>query len=493
MGTDRTRTALLTAVVLAALALGGALLALAPGATRLPAGGRAVPVLVVVIGWAFAAVGVLAWHRRPANRTGALLVAFGGTVLLSGLVISDAALPYLVSAIADPLAIAVFLHLLLAFPSGRVGARGPRLVVATAYAVALGTELLVVLFDADLGDPDCRGCPRNLLLVTDVESLAGAAQAVQRAGGLVLVVLGIALTLRRRRAAGAAGRRGLDPLLAAGAAVLALGTLSAVAQDAGASEDVQQAAQLVFIAAFALLPVAFLRGLMRTQFFRVAELAVENVRLEDALRAQVVALRESRARIVETGDRERRRLGRDLHDGAQQRLVSVLIELQLAEQRWDDPGAARERVGRALADARAAVGELRELAGGIHPAVLSQRGLDAALESLAARAAIPVELDVALPERLPAGVETAAYFVVAEALTNVAKHAGATHARVTVRRAPPDGAVVEIADDGAGGAAFGGGTGLRGLEDRVGALDGTLELESPAGGGTLVRACFPLG
>ena len=128
---------------------------------------------------------------------------------------------------------------------------------------------------------------------------------------------------------------------------------------------------------------------------------MENVRLEDELRAQVVALRESRARIVEAGDRERRRLGRDLHDGAQQRLVSVLIELQLAEQRWDDPDAARERVGRALADARAAVGELRELAAGIHPAVLSQRGLDAALESLAARAAMPVELDVALPERLP--------------------------------------------------------------------------------------------
>jgi signal transduction histidine kinase len=195
---------------------------------------------------------------------------------------------------------------------------------------------------------------------------------------------------------------------------------------------------------------------------------------------------------VEAGDAERRRLGRDLHDGAQQRLISLLLDLQLARERWyAEPGAARDLVEQALESAREAVGELRELAAGIHPAVLSQRGLDAALETLATRSPVPVELDIVLTGRLPSAVETAAYFVVAEALTNVAKHAGATHARVAVRR--EDGAaVVEIADDGAGGAALGGGSGLLGLSDRVGALDGTLALDSPPGGGTVLPARFPL-
>ena len=586
MGTDRTRTALLGTVLLAALALGVALLLLTPGADRPLAGGRAVPVLIVAIGWAFVAVGWSAWRRRPDIRTGALLTVFGFTVLLSGLVIADAPLPYLVSAIADPLAIAVFIHLLLAFPSGRVEDRASRLVVAAGYATALGTQLVIVLFDPGLGDDGCAGCPSNPLLLADADGVTALAQAVQQVAGLILIVVTIGLTLHRRRASGAAGRRGLDPLLAAGAAVLALGTVSAIAQDAGASARAQQVAQLVFIAAFAALPAAFLLGLVRTRFFRAATvsglleqltaargdggldgalasalgdpsaavgywlpeesayvgrhgrpfplpdggdgtvatellhrgrrvgvlvhaaalaedpalltaaagaaaLAVENDRLEVELRARLEALRESRARIVEAGDRERRRLGRDLHDGAQQRLVSLLIGLQLAEQRWqDEPDAARELVARALTDARSAVEELRELAAGIHPAVLSQRGLDAALESLAARAPFPVELDVTLAERLPAAVETAAYFVVSEALANVAKHAHATHARVHVRR-EPSGTVVEIADDGGGGANLGGGSGLRGLADRVGALDGTLSLQSPAGGGTLVRACFP--
>ena len=117
------------------------------------------PVLAVVIGWAFVGVGCVAWQRRPDNRTGALLAAFGVAVLLSGFSIADAELPYLVSTIADPLAVAIFLHLLLAFPSGRVEDGASRLVAAAAYAIALGTQLVIVLFDADLKDPDCAGCP----------------------------------------------------------------------------------------------------------------------------------------------------------------------------------------------------------------------------------------------------------------------------------------------------------------------------------------------
>jgi signal transduction histidine kinase len=589
MGADRTRIAVLSALSLAALGLGAALLALTPGATSLPAGGRAVPVFVVIIGWGFVGVGCAAWRRRPDNRTGALLVAFGFTVLVSGFVIADTALAYLASRIADPLAIAVFIHLLLAFPAGRVDGRPARSVVAAAYAVALLTELATVLFDPDLGGPGCATCPDNRLLVADRDGIADIASALQSLAGLALIVAAIVLTLRRRRTTGAAGRRGLDPLLAAGAAVLALGALSATLQNAGAGERMQQIAQLLFIAAFALLPAAFLLGMVRTQFFRAATLgglldrltaaqanggldgalvaalddpsaavvywladrgayvgrdgrpvalpagdngvvatelrhrgrrvgallhaatlaedpalmsaaagaaalAVENDRLEVELRAQVEALRDSRARIVATGDNERRRLGRDLHDGAQQRLVSLLIGLQLAEQRWsDEPEAARELVAGALGDARAAVDELRDLAAGIHPAILSQRGLDAAVETLAARAPVPVELHVDLAGRLPVAVETAAYFVISEALANVAKHARATHARVSIWRQPSGVTVVEIADDGCGGAGTGAGagTGLTGLADRVGALDGTLALQSPPGGGSLVRACFP--
>jgi len=225
---------------------------------------------------------------------------------------------------------------------------------------------------------------------------------------------------------------------------------------------------------------------------RSAALALENARLEAQLRARLAALRASRARIVEAGDAERRRLGRDLHDGAQQRLVALMLELQLARESWErDAGLARGLVDQAFDNARAAVDELRDLAAGIHPAVLAQRGLDAAIESLANRSPVPVELGDPLDERLPLPVETAAYYVVAEALTNVAKYAGATHARVDVQRRNGS-AVVEIRDDGGGGADPASGSGLRGLSDRVGALDGRLEVESAPGAGTLVRAVIPV-
>jgi len=194
-----------------------------------------------------------------------------------------------------------------------------------------------------------------------------------------------------------------------------------------------------------------------------AALALENARLEVELRARLEALRASRTRLVEAGDAERRRLGRDLHDGAQQRLVALMIELQLARERLPgDPAGALELVDAAFANAQSAVEELRDLASGIHPAVLSQRGLDAALESLASRSPVPVELGGRLDERLPSAVETAAYFVVAEALTNVAKYAGATYAGVEVRREHAC-AVIEVRDHGVGGADAAGGSGLRGL------------------------------
>ncbi len=199
----------------------------------------------------------------------------------------------------------------------------------------------------------------------------------------------------------------------------------------------------------------------------------------------------SRARILKAGDEERRRLGRDLHDGAQQQLVSAVISLQLAQKRWSDHGRARQLVDDALEHAQAAIGDLRELAAGIHPSVLTDRGLHAALETLGSRAPVPVELVTQLPERLPMSVETTAYFLVAEALTNVGKYARASRASVTVRVAG-DELDIEVLDDGVGGANPAAGSGLRGLADRVAALQGTLDVASPPGRGTRIHARIAL-
>ncbi len=201
----------------------------------------------------------------------------------------------------------------------------------------------------------------------------------------------------------------------------------------------------------------------------------------------------SRARIVQAADEERRRLERNLHDGAQQRLVALSLELRLAERKLaaGDPMAG-ELLQRASEELAGALEELRELARGIHPAVLSDKGLVPALEMLAGRATVPVELSATLDGRLPAPVEAAAYYLVAEALTNAAKHADASCVNVCVTRAN-GGAVVEVADDGVGGADVRGGSGLRGLRDRVEALGGELAVESPAGDGTTLTARLPCG
>ena len=218
-----------------------------------------------------------------------------------------------------------------------------------------------------------------------------------------------------------------------------------------------------------------------------ARLALENEALRAQVRAQLEQVSQSRARIVAAADEERRRLERDLHDGAQQRLVSLAMALRLIRAQAADPERVESLLTRAETEAHAAVDELRDLARGIHPAVLSDEGLGAALESLADRSTIPVQLATLPPGRLPAAVEAAAYFTCSEAVTNAVKHAGAT--RVRIDAAVRDGALrLEVADDGAGGATLEGGTGLRGLADRVEALGGTLEIDSPAGKGTRLRA-----
>jgi signal transduction histidine kinase len=210
------------------------------------------------------------------------------------------------------------------------------------------------------------------------------------------------------------------------------------------------------------------------------------------LQARVDALQASRDRAVDTAEAERRRIERDLHDGAQQRLVALAMDLGMARAKLEtDPAAGAALVGEAHEEAKRALAELRDLARGIHPAVLADRGLDAAISALAARSPVPVGVEVTTG-RLPGPVESAAYFVVAEALTNAAKHAGAAEIGVRITR-HRDLLVVEVIDDGAGGADPAKGTGLRGLADRVAAVDGRLTVTSPPGGPTVIRAELPCG
>lgn len=225
-----------------------------------------------------------------------------------------------------------------------------------------------------------------------------------------------------------------------------------------------------------------------------ASLAVDNDRLAAELRSRIADLEESRAKVVTGALAERRRLERDLHDGAQQRLVSLSLQLSLARARsQSDPDGTAELLARAGEELALALEELRELARGIHPAVLTDRGLHAAVEALADRSPIPVRVDgFAGAARLPVAIEAAAYFVIAEALTNIAKSAGAEQASVSLTRRAGD-AVVEVADDGCGGATATAGSGLTGLVDRLDALDGRLIISSPHGAGTVIRAEIPCG
>jgi signal transduction histidine kinase len=241
-----------------------------------------------------------------------------------------------------------------------------------------------------------------------------------------------------------------------------------------------------------IYPVATaLLGVLLVARLRARRLTDVNARLQRQVEAQLEEVRASRARIVEAGDRERRRVERDLHDGAQQRLVSLSLELQVARRAIGDRAdpTVRRSLDRAAEEATTALAELRDLALGIHPLVLTEAGLGPAVESLADRTSVDVDIDIGL-ERYPPAVEGAAYFVISEALTNVTKYASATRATVRVTRLA-DQLRIEIDDDGVGGANPRSGSGLRGLADRLAALDGTLSIVSPNGGGTRISALIP--
>jgi signal transduction histidine kinase len=285
--------------------------------------------------------------------------------------------------------------------------------------------------------------------------------------------------------------------MAVGAVTFVLLMTTLVLEQAGVSEVLADRLTIAEFASLACLPLAFFAGLLRSRYVdagdTAAELTQANEQLEAELRAKVAELSASRTRIVRAGDEQRRRIERDLHDGAQQRLMALGINLRLARDRVErDPKEAIDLLDSSMQELNEATKELRELARGIHPAVLTDRGLEAALRGLAGRSPVPVELVGTPPQRLPAPVESAVYFVVAEALTNAARYAAAKSVKVGVWR--DNGQVeVEVSDDGVGGADPESGSGLRGLNDRVSALDGELELDSCDGEGTVVRARIPCG
>jgi signal transduction histidine kinase len=221
-----------------------------------------------------------------------------------------------------------------------------------------------------------------------------------------------------------------------------------------------------------------------------SSLAIDNERLKADLRARLEELRVSRLRIVEAADDARRRIERDLHDGAQQELLALALELRVLRSRVGDTEALPlvDGIAKRL---DVALGELRELARGIHPAILTQSGLSAAVGSLAARATLPVEIEMDVDRRLPAPVEAAAYFLVAEALTNVVRYARASRASVDIEM-DGDELVVSVTDDGVGGVDVAAGSGLRGLQDRLATVDGTMEIHSRPGEGTRLTGRIPV-
>ncbi len=651
-------------------------------------------VLLLFVSMSFVIAGLIGWLRRPSNRTGMLMVAVGYGVLATSLYEANAAVPYTIGTVFGSVFIAIFLHLLLAYPSGRLLSRWGRTLVVAAYATAVLAPLLDAMFAQE---QTCKphACPDNLVLVSHDHTAHTITTALSTTAAVLLFAGAFWLLVGRWRRATPAMRRQLRPVyLAGGLSVVLLAVGFIVTPFSGVGNTIVSVALIV---TFTAVPFLFLAGLLGTTLARsagvgtifsavperaspgevqeglraalrdptaevaywyeegehyvdvdgnrfdlppdtrsrvvtrldyadspvaaivhdpalreepelleaitsAARIALERDKLlvevkaraeryravlqampdlmfrisrdgtyrgfnapnpRDLLSEVVVGrkvhdrlpkrladrfleagqaavdrgtpqmieyeldfsgetrnyearfaasgedeflmivreitdrkrqqeeLEASRARIVAAGDAERRKLERNLHDGAQQRLVSLSLSLRLAQGRIrSNPGGAEELLEASREELTQALEELRELARGIHPAVLTDRGLEAALEALAARAPLPVEIRGASCD-LPAQVEAAAYYVVSEALANVTKYAQASAVEVTVERRNGR-AVVEVADDGIGGADPLRGSGLRGLADRVASLNGKLDVESPPGSGTCVRAEIPL-
>jgi signal transduction histidine kinase len=457
-------------IVLAALAAGAGVVVIVLDSNHQEA--KAVwAVFGPAVGWSFIGTGVYAWHRRPESRTGALMVLLGFAWFMQVLITASSPVLYTIGISIAGLWGSLFLHLGLSFPSGRLATGRDRALVAAGYVIFPLALVPSLLFSGphELG---CDDCPENVLLIRVDPDLAAILRGFGAALYAGLFVLVLIRAVQRWRGTSEFERLQITPVYVSALLTFLLVT----AAQAGAGGAFWWAA---FVTA-GVTPFAFLGGLLRSH---VSHLDAE-------LRESHEELRASRARIVQAGDAARRKIERDLHDGAQSRLVALSLLLRSARRRAEGDAELAELLDRAQEELQTGLAELRELARGIHPAVLTDRGLEPALEALVTRAPVPVTLAVDVEGRLPGPAESAAYFVVSEGLANVAKYSRATQASVTVRRV--DGRVtVEVSDDGVGGADAARGSGLRGLADRLAALDGRLALDSPPGRGTRLRAELP--
>lgn len=523
------------------------------------------------VSWLYALAGCLAWWRRPSNAMGALLVWGGVSVFL--LIAGSSTVPLLAAlgAVSATTTLAVLVHLLHAFPSGRVRTRAARFTVVAAYVVCWPLQVPLYAFD-----PATAGLPVH---IADRPELMQWGRTVQELAGAAVMVSTVVLLARRLHRAKAWQRRVLVPLFGYGMfAALFIPLSSSSLRWLGWDGFQIGIAQLAVLAG---VPVAFSLGVLRGGFARTGELAelatwlsaptqnrqdlssvlaavlgdphlqlvfwvperkryvdlagvwaelpdadaarssiaielmgdligaviydsdligdpelvrtagrlvalgVERERLTAALRATEQSLRRSRERLLETADRERRRIAQDLHDGLQVKLVLLAVEAQQLANQLAAASPVRERATELRRRIDFAAAELRSLVHAVMPSALVERGLGFAAEDLVDRLPVPAELHLGAIGVLPASVSSTAYFVVAEALTNVVRHAAAT--KVVVRLDEMDGTLmIEVTDNGRGGASREGGTGLRGLVDRVDVLGGTFTLFSPVGSGTTI-------
>jgi signal transduction histidine kinase len=517
--------------------------------------------------------GLIAWWRRPDSRFGPLMLVAGWTAFVTTGSYSTEDVPFTIAQIFDLLPIAMFLHVFLAYPTGRLRSTLERVIVVGAYAISIGLQIPKLI----LGGSG----PDNLIEITSRPETADSIQRVELWSLIALLVAGVVLLLARRQQSGRPSRRPIALLVDSYVVALALLALLLLA---GLNQwsSLETIHRIAFVS-LGIAPTLFLTGLLSARLARsdVADLfvelsanpapadlrdalaralrdpslvlaywlpdrgewadaggrrvevpspdpgrstttikadgepvaallheaalederelldsvgaagaiALENARLQAELRARITELSESRGRVIEAEQSERRRLERDLHDGAQQRLISISLELgQIAAM---SDAATSARLDETRQEVARSLEELRDLARGLHPSVLTQHGLTVALESLASRATVPVAVSSDLDgTRFQGSLEVAAYYVVAEGLANIDKHAHASSATIGVTRAGGD-LVIVVADDGVGGVDAGSGSGLRGLADRVEALDGSLDVRGGDSGGTVVRARIP--
>lgn len=566
--------------MLLAIALAGIVAGVGDFVLRLESdhGGPEPALQAALLAWitlSFVGSGLVAWWRRPESRLGPLMMIAGFLTSLSALSLLNEPLPFTIGVTLDLVPFPLFLHVFLAFPTGRLRNTGERVLVGAGYFAAVGLQIVALMLGGF--------SPDNVLAVTSAPTAAATLFDIQLLAIAAMALAGIAVLVARRRTAGPARRRSLsllvDSFMLALAMIALLGVTAVFVPEWSGFLTVQRVmfftiglAPFVFLIALlderlgrsavgelmvelqvspspASLPDALGRALndpsVRLAYWlpqfgswadenghavrlpatdedRVATLieregeptaalihdpalsderelldgvsaaaaiALENGRLHAELQAGLDEVRGSRERVIEAEQKERKRLEQNLHDGAQQRLIALRLELARLGSHLVD-AESRARIDSAREEISISLEELRDVARGLHPAVLSGHGLKVALESLAAGSAVPVRLKVSVDGRLDESLEVAAFYVVSEGLANVGKHAHAAGATVDVDRSNGQ-LVVEVADDGVGGADLDRGSGIRGLADRVEGLGGRLRVWTPRGGGTRVRAEMP--